>query len=109
MPAKDPSSEASAPAKEEGSAKADEAAKDEPAGQATEAAPEGGGADDAKAEATSPVAETEDGYHASTGRPDGVLVAAREHVFDEISDADYRVEEFTGINYMRIELDFTVG
>ncbi len=57
----------------------------------------------------SPVAETGDGYHASTGRPDGILVAAREHVFDKISDADYRVEEFTGINYMKIELDFTVG
>ena len=49
------------------------------------------------------------GYHASADRPDGVLVAAREHEFDVISDADYRVEEFIGINYMKIELDFAVA
>jgi hypothetical protein len=55
------------------------------------------------------IAETEGGYHASADRPGGVLVAARKHIFDVISDADYRVEEFTGINYMKIELDFTVA
>lgn len=48
----------------------------------------------------------EGGYRASTHRPDGVLVAARQHRFDVIPDADYRVEEFTGINYMMVELDF---
>ena len=55
------------------------------------------------------IAETEDSYHASADRPDGVLVAARKHIFDVITDTDYRVEDFTGINYMKIELDFTVA
>jgi hypothetical protein len=55
-----------------------------------------------------PVDETDD-YHATAKRPDDVLVAAREHEFDVISDADYRVEEFAGIDYMRIELDFIVA
>ena len=49
------------------------------------------------------------GYRASADRPDAVLVAARRHQFDVITDADYRVEEFTGIDYMMIELDFSVA
>jgi hypothetical protein len=48
-------------------------------------------------------------YHVSAVRPDGVLVAARDHQFDVIAHADYRVEAFSGINYMRIELDFIVA
>ena len=48
-------------------------------------------------------------YHASVGRPDGVLVAARQHEFDVIAQADYRVEGFAGINYMKLELDFIVS
>ena len=56
-----------------------------------------------------PVADTDDGgYRASAERPDAVLVAARRHQFDLIADADYRVEAFTGIDYMMIELDFGV-
>jgi hypothetical protein len=56
------------------------------------------------------VADSDDGgYRASTPRADGVLVAARKHQFDVISEADYRVEEFTGLNYMMIELDFSVA
>lgn len=54
------------------------------------------------------VQETSD-YHVSAQRPDGVLVAARDHQFDVIAHADYRVEAFSGINYMRIELDFIVA
>ena len=54
------------------------------------------------------VPETSD-YHVSAQRPDGVLVAARDHQFDVISHADYRVEAFSGINYMSIELDFIVA
>ncbi len=49
------------------------------------------------------------GYHASADRPDAVLVAARRHQFDLIADADYRIEAFTGIDYMMVELDFSVG
>ena len=37
------------------------------------------------------------------------LVAAREHDFDLISHADYRVEAFGGVGYLKIELDFTVA
>ena len=48
-------------------------------------------------------------YHASAGRPDAVLVAARQHEFDVIAGADYRVEGFAGINYMKLELDFIVS
>ncbi|MBK7676138.1 MAG: baseplate J/gp47 family protein [Candidatus Accumulibacter sp.] len=50
-----------------------------------------------------------DSYHVRAQRPDDVLVAAREHVFDVISQADYRVERLTGINYMKVELDFVVA
>jgi Baseplate J-like protein len=50
-----------------------------------------------------------EGYHVRPKTPDGVLVAAREHEFDVIPDADYRAEDFNGLNYMRIELDFIVG
>jgi hypothetical protein len=49
------------------------------------------------------------GYHAGAKTPDGVLVAALDHEFDMISDADYRVERMAGLEYMRIELDFKVA
>lgn len=48
-------------------------------------------------------------YHVATNRPDEVLVAARSHVIDVISELGYRQASFTGINYMKIELDFIVG
>jgi Baseplate J-like protein len=54
------------------------------------------------------VPETAD-YHAAARRADDVLVAARDHQFDVISHADYRLEVFSGINYMKIELDFIVA
>jgi len=41
------------------------------------------------------IAETEDSYHENVDRPDGALVVARKHIFNVITDADYRVEEFT--------------
>ena len=50
-----------------------------------------------------------EGYWVQTDRPDGVLVAARQHVIDLIAEASYAEEAFTGINYMRVELDFLVG
>ena len=51
----------------------------------------------------------EDGYHAGTSGPDGILVAAPEHEFDLISDSAYSVDALRGVNYMKIELDFIVG
>jgi hypothetical protein len=50
-----------------------------------------------------------DGYRVQAGRPDNVLVAAREHQIDLITEARFVNQNFTGINYMRIELDFIVG
>ncbi|MEZ4731473.1 MAG: baseplate J/gp47 family protein [Caldilineaceae bacterium] len=49
------------------------------------------------------------GYWVETTRPDGILVAARHHEIDLISEVDYSEADFTGINYMKIELDFIVG
>ncbi|MFC1603751.1 baseplate J/gp47 family protein [Planctomycetota bacterium] len=49
------------------------------------------------------------GYFVTTEGSDGVLVAARQHEIDIISEVGYEHEEFTGINYMKIELDFIVG
>jgi hypothetical protein len=49
------------------------------------------------------------GYYVAAVRPDGVLVATLEHVIDTISEAGYDAKEFTGINYMKIDLDFIVA
>lgn len=49
------------------------------------------------------------GYFVSTERLDGVLVAARRHEIDVIEKGSYEEERFSGINYMKIELDFVVG
>ncbi len=48
-------------------------------------------------------------YHVATEQPDQVLVAAPTHVIDVISELGYRQASFTGINYMKVELDFIVG
>ncbi|MFV8751767.1 baseplate J/gp47 family protein [Nannocystaceae bacterium ST9] len=48
-------------------------------------------------------------YHVATDRPDQVLVAAHDHVIDVIPELGYQQASFTGINYMKIELDFIVG
>ena len=50
-----------------------------------------------------------EGYYVTTTRPDAVLVAAREHVIDEIRESGYEDEQFDGINYMKVELGFIVG
>lgn len=55
-----------------------------------------------------PPADGED-YHVATEQPDQVLVAARDHVIDVIAELGYQAESFTGINYMKVELDFIVG
>lgn len=41
--------------------------------------------------------------------PDAILVSDRSHVIDLITAEGYDEEFFTGINYMKIELDFQVG
>jgi hypothetical protein len=51
-------------------------------------------------------AELED---VSVGAPDAILVSAREHVIDLITEEAYEEKYFTGINYMKIELDFQIA
>jgi hypothetical protein len=48
-------------------------------------------------------------YHVAADRPDQVLVAARDHHIDIIPELDYQQALFTGIDYMKLELDFIVG
>jgi hypothetical protein len=52
---------------------------------------------------------TSDGHWVAPAQPDGVLVAARNHEIDLITDVNFSEENFKGINYMIIELDFIVG
>lgn len=49
-----------------------------------------------------------EGYWVETSRLDSVLVSARQHEIDLITETGYEEENFTGINYMKIELDFIV-
>lgn len=50
-----------------------------------------------------------EGYWVGTGQPDGVLVAARQHEIGIIPETGYEEQLFSGINYMKIELDFVVS
>lgn len=50
-----------------------------------------------------------EGYAVATGQPDGVLVAAQQHVIDVLGDAQYAENLVTGINYMKLEFDFIVS
>ncbi len=58
---------------------------------------------------TEPVPRTAADYHVATEAPDQVLVGARQHHIDVIAEQGYSQASFTGINYMKIELDFIVG
>jgi hypothetical protein len=48
-------------------------------------------------------------YHVATERPDQVLVAARQHHIDVIPELGYQQASFSGLGYMKLELDFIVG
>ncbi|HEX3349527.1 MAG TPA: hypothetical protein VHS58_15630 [Acetobacteraceae bacterium] len=50
----------------------------------------------------------DEGDYVSSDRADAVLVAARQHEIDLIVDEIYKQDEFRGLNYMKIELDFAV-
>lgn len=50
-----------------------------------------------------------EGYSVATERPDGVLVAARQHQIDALSDATYAENLVTGIDFMKLEFDFVVS
>jgi hypothetical protein len=52
---------------------------------------------------------TTEGYWVEARQPDGVLVAARQHEIDIIPEEGYQEDAFTGINYMKVELDFVVA
>jgi len=49
------------------------------------------------------------GYCVEATCPDSVLVPARQHEIDLITESHFVEEMFSGINYMKIELDFVVG
>ncbi len=49
------------------------------------------------------------GYYVSAEHQDEILVAARTHDIDVISDVHYDTELFSGINNMKVELDFVIG
>jgi len=55
-----------------------------------------------------PPAGNQEGYFVETERPDAVLVAARSHLIDVLSDAAYEEKLITGIGFMKLELDFSV-
>jgi Baseplate J-like protein len=42
-------------------------------------------------------------------KPDVILVSAQQHAIDIVSENGYEAKDFTGIDYMKIELDFTVS
>lgn len=48
------------------------------------------------------------GYAVASDRPDAVLVAAKSHDIDLITEVNYGEQIFNGINYMKLELDFMV-
>ncbi len=54
-------------------------------------------------------ASTTDGYWVEANKPTDVLVAARQHEIDIISETGYEEEDFSGINYMKVELDFMIA
>lgn len=56
-----------------------------------------------------PTGSDGEGYAVATGRPDGVLVAARQHVIDVLGDTQYAEDLVTGINHMKLEFDFIVS
>lgn len=56
-----------------------------------------------------PAPGVSEGYFVGTQKPDAVLVAARAHQIDVLSEALYEEKLVTGINFMKLELDFTVA
>jgi hypothetical protein len=56
-----------------------------------------------------PTGDDAEGYSVGTVRADEVLVSARQHEIDLIHEVAYRPELLSGINYMKVELDFVVG
>ncbi|MEM7584454.1 MAG: baseplate J/gp47 family protein [Acidobacteriota bacterium] len=50
----------------------------------------------------------EEGHFVSTSRPDGVLLAAREHQIDLIPETSFAGEHQMGLHFMQVELDLQV-
>jgi hypothetical protein len=51
----------------------------------------------------------DNGDWAEASREDGVLTPASQHEIDVIDDDLFVAEEFSGVGYMKVELDFVVG
>lgn len=56
-----------------------------------------------------PLSDSNEGYAVAAHSPDVVLVAARIHDIDLITEVNFGEQIFNGINYMKLELDFMVG
>jgi len=56
-----------------------------------------------------PLTPDSEGYFVEAPYPDAVLIAAREHDIDLITDLNADGQTFRGINYMKLELDFVVS
>lgn len=56
-----------------------------------------------------PLSDSSEGYAVAAHSPDVVLVAARTHDIDLITEVNFGEQIFNGINYMKLELDFIVG
>ena len=56
-----------------------------------------------------PLNDSCEGYFIAADRPDAVLVAAKTHDIDLITEINFGEQSFSGINYMKLELDFIVG
>ena len=55
------------------------------------------------------VAEVQPDQPVIAQAPDVILVSARQHEIDEITEKGFVEEAFVGINYMKVELDFRVA
>ena len=56
-----------------------------------------------------PLNDSCEGYCVTADRPDAVLVAAKTHVIDLITEINFGEQSFSGINYMKLELDLIIG
>jgi hypothetical protein len=65
--------------------------------------------EDGEAFKPAPAPPDGEGAFVEADKPDAVLVAARTHVIDVLHDAVYDAKRMTGINFMKLELDFIVG
>lgn len=60
-------------------------------------------------EVPEPPASSSGGYRVTAERPDDVLVSARGHIFEQVTEIGRGEDLDIGINFMQVELDFKIG